>query len=79
MLRPAQLVFLTAVARVFIDLEPHDESALAQLDQMLQSSAGGDLEGLELHEEAVRELYDALVRAYDLLRNPKAPPRGTSH
>ena len=81
----AQAMYLTIVADAIKEIDtwqPGKLTAVAFIDRLgeiLETSIREDFEGLESFEGPVRKLHDSLLRSFDLLRDPKAPPRGTIH
>ena len=81
----AEVVFLTIVADAIREIDdwPIDELTtdrfIDRLQDILEESCIQDLYQLEYLESAVRSQHAALIRAVDLLRDPKAPPRATRH
>ena len=75
-------IFATVLAVTIKDLDDwpdvNSDAFLQRLDRKLATSFQEEIQDLAL-ESTVRRLHELLLRAYDLHRDPKAPPRGTSH
>jgi len=79
----AEIILLVVIAEAIKDLDdwPRNkpvtsEDFLGRVNDKLEESIRRDLDGFEFLETECRTLYGELLRAYDLLLDPKAPPRG---
>ena len=84
--KKAEVMFLVVIAETIKDLDGWTGSQhvtardfLDRVGQKVEESCQRDLDGVEYLELEFRTLYDDLLRSYDLLIDPKAPPRQTKH
>ena len=76
-------IFAAVLAVAIKDLDDWPDvtpdAFLQRFDQKLATFCQEEIQDLAFLEPTVRRLHELLLRAYDLHRDPKAPPRGTSH